>query len=328
MNVLITGSSGEIGTNLGLKLLDRGDRVFGVDKRMNTWTDRIPTLLQDLSQRFHNFVGGIGAASYPKPDVVVHLAANAKVHELVEDPQRALDNIILTFNVLEYCRANNVPIIFGSSREVYGDINRFDTSRTEIKEPAADFVFTESTYSASKVSGESLIYSYAQCYDIPYIVFRFSNVYGRYDNDIERMERVIPLFINKIGKDEQITIFGAEKTLDFTFVDDTVQGLVKGIDALTSKRVVNKTMNLACGSGYTLVQMANFIAENLGKTINPIIEPTRPGEITYYIADISEARELLGFEPTTTLPEGIKKAIAWQREFAGVTEEVKDKELA
>ena len=312
MNILITGSSGEIGTNLGLTLLDRGDRVFGVDKRLNTWTDRIPTLLQDLSQRFHNFVGGIGAANYPKPDVVVHLAANAKVHELVEDPQRALDNIILTFNVLEYCRANNVPIIFGSSREVYGDINRFDTSRTEIKEPAADFVFTESTYSASKVAGESLIYSYAQCYNIPYIVFRFSNVYGRYDNDLERMERVIPLFIDKISKGEQITIFGREKMLDFTFVDDTVQGLVKGIDALVSGRVTDSTINLACGAGHTLVDMAHFIADELGATIDPIIEPTRPGEMTYYVADISSARELLDFAPTTTLRQGISKAIAWQ----------------
>ncbi len=327
MNILITGSSGEIGTNLGLKLLDRGDRVFGVDKRVNTWTDRIPTLLQDLSQRFHSFSGGIGAASYPKPDVVVHLAANAKVHELVEDPQRALDNIILTFNVLEYCRANNVPIIFGSSREVYGDINRFDTSRTEIKEPAANFVYTESTYSASKVSGESLIYSYAQCYDIPYIVFRFSNVYGRFDNDLERMERVIPLFIDKIGKGEQITIFGGDKMLDFTYVDDTVQGLVRGIDALVSKRVENKTINLACGEGHSLVDMADFIAEELGIKIDPIIEPTRPGEITYYVADITAARELLGFEPTTNLRKGISNAIAWAREFKKEEEATTEKKV-
>lgn len=316
MRILITGSSGEIGTNLGLALRARGDEVFGVDKRENTWTHEIPTLLQDLSQRFHRFEGGIGAATYPKPDVVVHLAANAKVHELVEDPQRALDNIILTFNALEYCRANRVPIIFGSSREVYGDVHRFEANKDRVNEPTSDFVYTESPYSASKISGESLIYSYAQCYDIPYIVFRFSNVYGRYDNDLARMERVIPLFIDKIRKGEDIVIFGKEKMLDFTYVDDTVQGLMQGIDALHSKRVVNRIFNLAYGEGHTLGEMTQFIADALGTDVHPTFLPTRPGEITYYVADITAAREALGYQPTVPLREGIARAIAWADAFS------------
>ena len=188
MRILITGSSGQIGTNLGLKLQERGDYVFGVDKRRNTWTDAIETLYQDLSMPYRDFKNGIGNIEYPDNiDVVVHFAAHAKVHELVEQPHRALENITMTFNVLEFCRQNNLPLIFSSSREVYGDIHRYIT-----EESYADFAFTESPYSASKISGEALVYSYAQCYRLPYIVFRFSNVYGRYDNDLERMERVIP----------------------------------------------------------------------------------------------------------------------------------------
>jgi predicted transposase YbfD/YdcC len=101
-------------------------------------------------------------------DAVVHLAAHAKVHELVQQPYRALENITMTWNVLEYCRHHNLPIIFSSSREVYGDIHRYIT-----EESYADFAFTESPYSASKISGEALIYSYAQCYKLPYLVFRF-----------------------------------------------------------------------------------------------------------------------------------------------------------
>ena len=83
MHVLITGSSGQIGTNLGLALLANGHSVFGVDRRQNTWTDAFPTVLQDLGMPYRDFAGGIGGTSYPAVDVVVHLAANAKVHDLV-----------------------------------------------------------------------------------------------------------------------------------------------------------------------------------------------------------------------------------------------------
>lgn len=307
MRVLITGSSGQIGTNLALRLINEGHTVFGVDRRANPWTDRFPTLLQDLAAPQREFRGGIGGAPYPPSDVVVHLAANAKVHELVEQPHRALENINLSFNVLEYCRANQLPIIFSSSREVYGDIHRYIT-----EEASADFNYTESPYSASKIAGEALIYSYARCYGLPYIVFRFSNVYGRYDNDIERMERVIPLFIRRIGRGEPVTVYGREKVLDFTYVDDCVDGIVRGIERLLSGAVVNRTINLAYGEGNTLIRMAELVGEALGARPEIRVEPAkRPGEVSYYVADISLARELLGFTPRVPLAEGIRRAVAW-----------------
>ncbi len=304
MNVLITGSSGQIGTNVGLALLDRGDKVVGIDKRSNTWTDRIETVSLDLTRASVDDL-----PSGKRFDAVLHFAANAKVYELVEHPERAMDNITMLFTVLDYCRRNKLPMVFSSSREVYGDIRRHVTD-----ESAADFVVAESPYSASKIAGEALIYSYAQCYDLPFLVFRFSNVYGRFDNDLERMERVIPLFMDRIAKEQPIIVYGKEKVLDFTYVDDCVTGVLAGVDALTKKRVVGQTINLAGGQGNTLVDVVNIIALALGKTPNATYEPSRAGEVTRYVADIGKARELLGFTPQTPLTSGLVRAIEWWRE--------------
>ena len=106
MRVLITGSSGQIGTNLALRLLARRPR--GLRRRQARRTpgrDDFDTLLQDLAGHYPAFRGGIGGVEYPEVDLVVHLAAHAKVHQLVRQPHRALENAIMTFNVLEYCRA-------------------------------------------------------------------------------------------------------------------------------------------------------------------------------------------------------------------------------
>jgi len=311
MRVLITGSSGQIGTNLGLQLLDQGHDVFGVDVRPNSWTDQIPTLLQDLSVTYTDFEGGLGYVPYPPDlDIVVHFAAHAKVHELVEQPQRALENITMTFNILEFCRQNGLPIIFSSSREVYGDIHRYIT-----EESYADFAFTESPYSASKISGEALIYSYAQCYDLRYLVYRFSNVYGRYDNDLARMERVIPKFIEQISRGEQIIVYGKDKILDFTYVDDCVAGVISGINLLDSDQSANQTINLAYGLGSTLTAMAGYVGEALGIEPDIIFSPSRVGEVTHYVANVGKARALLDYQPQTPLREGIHKAVAWNNEW-------------
>ncbi|HNQ23549.1 MAG TPA: NAD-dependent epimerase/dehydratase family protein [Phycisphaerae bacterium] len=302
MRVLVTGSSGQIGTNVALALMARGDEVIGIDNRANTWTDRFETVLLDL----------VTARPTDLPDarfdLVLHLAANAKVHELVVHPQRAMDNITMLFKVLDYCRQHGLPMVFASSREVYGDIHRHVT-----EEAAADFVVAESPYSASKIAGEALIYSYAQCYKLPFLVFRFSNVYGRYDNDLERLERVIPLFMHRIAREQPITLYGREKVLDFTYVDDCAVGVVAGIDALLAGRVVGETINLAYGHGSTLVDMMNILALALGKEPRVAIEPTRVGEVTHYVADISKARALLGYQPQVPLTGGLIQAVAWNR---------------
>lgn len=312
MRILVTGSSGQIGTNLALRLQSDGHEVFGVDKRQNTWTDAFPTLLQDLAGHYPAFPGGIGGVEYPAVDLVVHLAAHAKVHQLVRQPHRALENAIMTFNVLEYCRPLGLPLVFSSTREVYGDVHRFE----EYVEEAADFAYTESPYSASKITSEAFIYSYARCYGLSYLVFRFSNVYGRFDNDLWRMERVLPLFMHQLSRREPITIFGGdEKVLDFTFIDDCVDGIARGVYALGDGRATNATINLAYGQGNTLVRAAELIAAELGVEPSVTFAPSLLGEVTHYVADIRKAHELLDWQPETPLDQGIPRAVAWFREW-------------
>jgi UDP-glucose 4-epimerase len=312
VRILLTGSSGQIGTNLALRLQRDGHWVYGVDKRSNTWTDAFDTLHQDLAGHYPAFHGGIGGVEYPEVDLVVHMAAHAKVHQLVRLPHRALENAIMTFNVLEYCRQLRLPLVFSSTREVYGDVHRFD----EYGEEAADFAYTESPYSASKITSEAFIYSYARCYGLRYLVFRFSNVYGRYDSDLERMERVLPKFMHQMSRGEPITVFGGdEKVLDFTYIDDCVDGIARGIERLADGRVANETINLAYGQGNTLLRAAELIGSELGIEPQITLAPSLVGEVTHYVADIRKAHDLLGWEPQTPLDEGIPHAVAWFREW-------------
>ena len=257
--ILITGISGQIGTNLAYNLIKKGYEVFGIDKRQNTWTSELNTLHQDLSSRYNEFENGLGCLDYGRVDLVVHLAANAKVHELVEYPIRALDNFMMTFNMIEYCRVNKIPIIYSSTREVYGDIQRYVTNEED-----ASFQTTESPYSASKISGGGFSLFLFKVLRNTLHMLSFSNVYGRYDNDIERMERVIPLFWKKIKNGEPITIYGEDKILDFTYVDDCVAGISSGVDKILTGEVQNKTFNLAYGSGNPLRTVADVFQEELG----------------------------------------------------------------
>jgi len=306
LRYLITGSSGQIGTNLALRLLDEGHEVLGVDLRPNPWTDRVCTRQLDLSRLQPCEPGTLCGQALPTPDAVVHLAAHAKVHALVREPALALENTVMTHNVLEYCRHARIPLVFSSSREVYGDIHRFDT-----EEHSADFAFTESTYSASKIAGEAMVYAYARCYALPYLVFRFSNVYGRYDCDLERMERVVPLFISRVRRGEPLTVFGEGKVLDFTHVDDCVDGIARGLERLVDGRLRDQTINLAYGQGHSLVELARLIGEALGCSPQVVTTPSRLGEVTRYVANLDRARSLLGFCPQVALPEGVRQAVAW-----------------
>lgn len=311
MRVLITGSSGQIGTNLALRLQADGHDVFGVDQRLNSWTNDFRYLLQDLSGQYPAYPDGIGGVPYPETDLVVHLAAHAKVHQLVAQPHRALENTMMTFNVLEYCRQQRLPLVFSSTREVYGDVHRFEG----YGEATADFAFTESPYSASKIASEAFIYAYARCYGLQYLAFRFSNVYGRFDNDLQRMSRVLPLFIHSMSRDEPITVYGgADKVLDFTYIDDCVEGIVRGVEALGEGRVANETINLAFGEGNTLVRAAELIAGELGVEPKMTLAPSLLGEVTRYVADIRKAHDLLGWQPAVPLRDGIPRAVAWFKE--------------
>ncbi|MBL0142929.1 MAG: NAD-dependent epimerase/dehydratase family protein [Betaproteobacteria bacterium] len=313
MRILVTGSSGQIGTNLALRCVERGHEVTGVDCRANGWTNAFRCELRDLEKP----VGGMDPAAdfagfgQERPDIVVHLAAHAKVHELVQDPRRALANVSMAHLVLEYCRRLSVPIVFASSREVYGDLHC-----SSARESDADFSGAASAYAAGKIAVESMVYAYSRCYGLPYLVFRLSNVYGRFDNDLDRMERVVPLFIRRIADDQSITVFGAGKVLDFTHVDDCIDGIVSGIERLGDGRVRNQTINLASGEGHSLLQLAAWVGDCLGKQPRIVLAQPQAGEVIRYVANLEKARALLDFAPKIALRDGVSRAVAWGQALA------------
>jgi len=294
--VLVTGSSGTIGTRLCEQLITNGFKVAGVDWKQNKWNKDINkiTIIGDLRDK-KTF------DKLPKDfDLIIHLAANARVYDLVVNPDMAMDNITTIYNTLEFARKSNIKrFMFSSSREVYGN-----TAKTILKECEADMVNCESPYSASKISGEVLLRSYHKCYETDYIVFRFSNVYGMYDDS----DRVIPLFIRLCKKGSDLTVFGKNKTLDFTYIDDNINGIILCIKNFD--KIKNDTINIAYGQGTTIMEVAKMIKDKVNPKVNITLKENRTGEVVKYTADISKMKKI-GYNPKTNITEGVTKSIEW-----------------
>ncbi len=297
MRVLVTGSSGTIGTRLCERLLADGHTVHGADWVPNKWQPSVQaiTAMADLRK----------AEEWDKVahdvDAIVHLAANARVYELVENPDRALDNVIDTFHMLEFARKHGIKkVVFASSRETYGNI----PARDKYTEDLARMENCESPYTASKVAGEAFVEAYTRCYKIDHVIVRFSNVYGMYDDSV----RVVPLFFKKARNNEPLTVFG-EKCLDFTYIDDAVEGVTQIL--LQFEQVKNTTYNLAYGDGTTLQHLAERMVELLRSTSTVTMGQIRTGEISRYIADTTRAQKAFGFSPKTPFDRGIEKSVEW-----------------
>jgi nucleoside-diphosphate-sugar epimerase len=303
-SVLVTGSSGTIGTALCEKLSNDGYTVIGVDKRPNPWSKRVQDLtkLGDLTQS-----ATLEHLRLARPDVIVHLAANARVYFSVTNPSLAIENMSQTLNVLEYARKHKVPrLLFASSREVYGK----QEEGSLVSETQAQLDGAESPYTASKVGAEAFVAAYRSCFQIGAVVVRFSNVYGRYDDS----ERIVPTFIRQLRDQQPLTVFGKNKTYDFTFIDDAVQGVAAAIARFDE--VSGETFNLASGQGSTLEEMAKMLQKIMGVETPITVGEKRTGELTYYVADISKAKEKLGYEPKVMLEEGLRRAVDWLQEYA------------
>ncbi len=300
--ILVTGSSGTIGTRLCEKLLEKGYQVVGADWKPNKWSARVQDITLDIDLRDKFKV----IDKLPKDiDLVIHLAANARVFNLVVDPDLARDNFLTLFNMLEYARINRIPrFIFSSSREVYGN-----SDKQTYFEDEADVKNCESPYSASKISGEALVRSYQKCYNIDFVIFRFSNVYGMYDDS----DRVVPLFIKLCRQGKDLIVFGKDKSLDFTYIDDTISGVISSIERFESVR--NNVYNLAFGESTSISELARMIKELTGSRVSININDNRTGEVVKYTASISKAKEKLGYNPKTDIKEGLKKSVEWCNKY-------------
>jgi UDP-glucose 4-epimerase len=297
--ILVTGSSGMIGTCLCARLLERGASVTGFDRRPNRWSRRVAaaTRIADLLLP-ESLNGGPGEF-----DMVIHLAANARVYELVEQPELARENILTVFNMLEFIRRKRIPrLIFASSREIYGRLRNPAQGESG---PGPETC--ESNYAAGKLGGEALINACRACYGLDAVILRFSNVYGRYDFS----DRVIPRFLVQALTGRDLEIYGEDKKLDFTYLDDTVQGVLRSVEQF--ENCGNQVFNIASGTGHTLVETAEEILRLTGSQSRMILKPGRCGEISRFVADIENAKQKLGYLPRTSFSEGLAAALGWYR---------------
>lgn len=306
-SVLVTGSSGTIGTALVERLLAADVDVRGVDREPNQWstdiervTDEVDLLAPDAGERLP-----------PDVDVVVHLAAHSRVRELVEDPMGAEENLRTLVTVLEHARETGADVIFASSREVYGD-----QSATVYEEADAGLRAVENPYGASKAGGEALLTAYRECYGVRTCSLRLSNVYGRYD----RSDRVVPLFIALASRGEDLTVYGDDKLLDFLHIDDCVRAFVQACERIDA--VQGEVMNVGSGRGHSLEYLAEMIVSRLDTDVSVTVEANRQGEVDRFVADVTRARQLLGFETEYSLPEGLDEAVAWYSDHQAVLDEL------
>jgi UDP-glucose 4-epimerase len=275
------------------KLTERGFDATGVDIVPNRWSDEVnaKTVIQDLRQSFD-----LGQSF----DLVVHLAANARVHKLVVEPDLARDNILMTFNALEFARKSGTGrIIFAGSRGVYGETRDGLTPEDAPK-------VSQSPYIASKISSEALVECYQECYSVDFVITRFSNVYGRYDDK----DRVVPLYIRKAIEDGDLVVYGENKVLDFTYLDDTVDGILRVTEQFD--KVKNRALNVAGGEGVQLKYVAEKIIEHFGSG-RLVVKENRTGEILRYVSDLTAARDALGYEPRVGIDEGVARSIDWYK---------------
>jgi UDP-glucose 4-epimerase len=299
MKILVTGSSGTIGTRLCERLLAEGHDVHGIDWVKNKWQPSIDALTTIVDMRDS---AALAKVKLPwTPDTVVHLAANARVYELVEHPERAHDNLRTLFNALEFARAQKIKgFVFASSREVYGN-----AKQERYREDMVAVEHCESPYTASKLAGEAMVHAYRRCYNMQTVIVRFSNVYGMYDDSI----RVVPLFLREAKAGNPLQIFGKDKCLDFTYIDDAVHGVMRILGTIAT--INGETINLATGTASTIVALAEEIIRLLKSASTITVKESRTGEVIRYTADITKARTLLGYEPKTSFKDGVAKAVAW-----------------
>lgn len=300
--ILVTGSSGSIGTRACEILIERGYDVVGVDKDHNEWNPEVEkrTIITDLTDR-----AAVQANLPTDVDIIVHLAAHARIGDLVENPLLARDNLESTINVWEFARMHNITkTVLASSREVYGG-----STRESWTEDCVDVDGCESPYAMSKVASEAIARAYTKCYGIDCLILRFSNSYGRYDT----YTRIIPLIISRVMAGKDITVFGAEKTLDFTHVDDTVSGLILALERYDTAK--NQAYNIAAGTGTRIVDLVALIQKHMGTDVPVHIEKNRVGDMMKFVGTIEKAERILGYTPNVSLAQGIVPTIAWYKDF-------------
>ena len=300
MKALVTGGAGFIGSNLVDALVDRGDEVrvldnFSTGNRANLEGLDIEVVEGELRsyERVHAAVRGI--------EVVYHLGALGSVPRSVQDPLTSnAVNVEGTLNVLLAARDEGVRrVIFSSSTSVYGSSRSLPTSESTPPDPI-------SPYGVAKLAAERYCISFDRVYEsFETVVLRYFNVFGPRQSPFSQYAAAVPLFITKIAAGDEIDIYGdGEQSRDFTYVGNVVDATIRAADADGAS---GRTFNVAAGSPASVNHVAETIGVVLGKPVDRRFEPPRAGDIRDSWADISAAREVLGYEPRVDLATGLER---------------------
>ncbi|HVS09263.1 MAG TPA: NAD-dependent epimerase/dehydratase family protein [Planctomycetota bacterium] len=307
--MLVTGGAGFIGSHLGQRLLARGDEVTVLDNFNDFYDPALKRANAALLAGARIVEGDIrdgGAVGRlfrdGRFDVLAHLAAMAGVRPSLADPLHYADvNLKGTLVLLEELRKHpQVRMVFASSSSVYGAKERIPFREDEdVQRPV-------SPYAATKVAGELLCATYQHLYGIPTTCLRFFTVYG----PRQRPEMAIARFVRDVLEDRPIPFFGdGSSRRDYTYIDDIVDGVVAAIERCQGFEVYN----LGESATTSLSELVGRIGELCDR--EPRLErlPAQPGDVPVTCADVSKARERLGYAPKVPLAEGLKRYVEWYR---------------
>jgi UDP-N-acetylglucosamine/UDP-N-acetyl-alpha-D-glucosaminouronate 4-epimerase len=300
--VLVTGGAGFIGSNLVRALLERGEEVrvldnFATGNRANLDGLEIEVVEGELRsyERVHNAVRGV--------DVVFHLGALGSVPRSVQDPlTSSAVNIEGTLNVLLAARDEGVRrVVFSSSSSVYGPRRELPVTEDLPPDPI-------SPYGVAKLAAERYCVSFARVYDsFETVVVRYFNVFGPRQSPSSQYAAVIPLFVTAIAGGRPITVFGdGDQRRDFTYVSNVVDGTIRAAEADGAS---GRIFNVAASAPVTVNDVADAIGAVLGKPVEKVFAAPRVGDIRDSWADVSAARDVLGWEPTVGLEVGLQLTI-------------------
>jgi UDP-glucuronate 4-epimerase len=308
--ILVTGGAGFIGSHVIERLLAEGSRVVGLDNFDSFYDPAVKRANLASALKHSNFrliEGDIrdestlaGLFREERIEAVFHAAARAGVRPSIQDPVLYYDvNVHGTTRLLEAARSAEVKnFVFASSSSVYGVANRTPF----LEEDPADFPI--SPYAATKRAGELLCYTYHHLYGLPVTCLRFFTVYG----PRQRPEMAIHKFTRLIDSGRPVPVFGdGSSRRDFTYISDAVQGVVRALATPQPYEILN------IGESQT-TQIRDLVAKietALGKKAQIQVMPLQAGDVPLTFADVSKAKRLLGYEPRTSIDEGLEKFVEW-----------------
>jgi UDP-glucuronate 4-epimerase len=329
MAVLVTGVAGFIGSTTARALLDRGEDVIGIDNLNDYYDTKLKLArLERLGQRFGNrfrfekldFSDSIAlnTAFTDVPfDRIIHLGAQAGVRYSIENPAAYVQsNLVGHCNMLELARQRETThFVYASSSSVYGG----NDSLPFRVEDRVDHPL--SLYAATKKSDELISESYAHLYRLPMTGLRFFTVYGPWG----RPDMAMWIFTTALYEGRRLPLFNAGKMRrDFTYIDDIVQGVVACLDSppgddgslkAGGSRAPHALYNIGNSRSEDLMRVVELLEEATGRKAVVDPKPMQPGDVTETYADISAIQRDLGFEPSTTIDDGVPKFVNWYRDY-------------